>query len=130
MFPTGDSGEGGPDLNDLLQQAQQMQEQLMSTQAQLAEERIDGSAGGGLVTATVTGTGDLVSLDISPEACDPADTETLSDLVVAAIRDATAESQKMAAERLGPLAGLGGEDQGGLGELGGGPGGPGGKLGF
>lgn len=130
MFPTGDSGEGGPDLNNLLQQAQQMQEQLMSTQAQLAEERIDGSAGGGLVTATVTGTGDLVSLDISPEACDPADTETLSDLVVAAIRDATAESQKMAAERLGPLAGLGGEGQGGLGELGGGPGGPGGKLGF
>jgi nucleoid-associated protein EbfC len=130
VFPTGDSGEGGPDLNNLLQQAQQMQEQLMSTQAQLAEERIDGSAGGGLVTATVTGTGDLVSLDISPEACDPADTETLSDLVVAAIRDATAESQKMAAERLGPLAGLSGEDQGGLGELGGGPGGPGGKLGF
>lgn len=130
MFPTGDSGEGGPDLNNLLQQAQQMQEQLMSTQAQLAEERIDGSAGGGLVTATVTGTGDLVSLDISPEACDPADTETLSDLVVAAIRDATAESQKVAAERLGPLAGLGGEGQGGLGELGGGPGGPGGKLGF
>lgn len=126
MFPTGDSGEGGPDLSNLLQQAQQMQEQLMSAQAQLAEERIEGSAGGGLVKATVTGTGDLVSLDISPDACDPADTETLSDLVVAAIRDATAESQKMAAERLGPMAGLGGEDQGGLGELGG----PGGKLGF
>lgn len=133
MFPTGDnpSGEGGPDLGALLQQAQQMQEQLMATQAQLAEEKVDGSAGNGLVRATVTGTGDLLSLDISPEACDPADTETLADLVVAAIRDATAESQKLAAERLGPLAGLAGGDGGpDLGELGGGAGGPGGKLGF
>ncbi|HET7327618.1 MAG TPA: YbaB/EbfC family nucleoid-associated protein [Nocardioidaceae bacterium] len=135
MFPTGDnsSSEGGPDLGALLQQAQQMQEQLMATQAQLAEERVEGSAGNGLIKATVTGTGDLVSLDISPEACDPDDTETLSDLVVAAIHDATAESQKVATERLGPLAGFAGEDAPGLGELGGGPGGaggPGGKLGF
>jgi nucleoid-associated protein EbfC len=130
VFPSGGSDDGGPDLNSLLQQAQQMQEQLMSTQAELAEERIEGSAGGGLVKATVTGTGDLVSLDIAPEACDPSDTDTLSDLVVAAIRDATSESQRVAAERLGPLAGgLGAGETGGLGELGG-PGGPGGKLGF
>lgn len=129
MFPTGDnsSDEGGPDLGALLQQAQQMQEQLMATQAQLAEEKINGSAGNGMVRATVTGTGDLVSLDISPDVCDPADTETLSDLVVAAIRDAVNESQKVAAERLGPLAGFGGEGAPDLGELGGGPGG---KPGF
>lgn len=135
MFPTGDnsSSEGGPDLGALLQQAQQMQEQLMATQAQLAEEQVEGSAGSGLVKATVTGTGDLVSLDISPEACDPSDTETLSDLVVAAVRDAVNESQKIAAERLGPLAGFGDEDTQGPGELGGGTGGaggPGGRLGF
>jgi len=129
VFPTGDNSEGGPDLGQLLQQAQQMQEQLVAAQAQLAEERVEGTAGGGLVKATVTGTGDLVSLNISPEVCDPGDTDTLSDLVVAAIRDATAEAQKIASERLGPLAGFG-EGQGGLGDLGGGAGGPGGTLGF
>ena len=123
MFPTGDAADGVPDLSSLLQQAQQMQERLLATQAELAESRVEGSAGGGLVKATVTGTGDLVALDIAPEACDPADTETLADLVVAAVRDATTRSHEIAAEQLDPLGGFGGG-------LGGGLGGPGGQLGF
>jgi nucleoid-associated protein EbfC len=102
VFPgSGDS----PDMNQLLQQAQQMQEQLMEAQQRLAETQVEGSAGGGLVTAKVTGTGDLLSLDIKPEACDPADTETLADLVVAAVQNATQTAQEMAAQQLGPLAG-------------------------
>ena len=102
-------GAEGFDFQGLLEQAQQMQQQLQSAQGELAAERVRGSSGGGLVTATVTGTGDLVSLEISPEAVDPTDTETLADLVVAAVRDATESAQQRAADRLGPLAqGLGG----------------------
>jgi DNA-binding protein YbaB len=67
--------------------------------------QIEGSAGGDLVTATVTGSGELVGLVIKPEAVDPTDTETLADLVVAAVRDATNKAQAVAASKLGPLAG-------------------------
>lgn len=112
MFP------GGMDLQQILQQAQQMQQQLASAQEELAAERVQGSAGGGLVTATVSGTGELVSLDISPEAVAPDDTETLADLIVAAVRDASDAAKKLAADRLGPLAQ-------GMGALGGGLGLPG-----
>jgi hypothetical protein len=94
----------------LLEQAAQMQQDLMTAQEELAGARVEGSAGGGLVTATVDGTGELVGLTIAPEAADPADTETLADLVVAAVRDATTRAQRSAAERLGTLTqGLGGD---------------------
>jgi DNA-binding YbaB/EbfC family protein len=106
VFPPGPEGL---DVQQLLQQAQRMQEQLMSAQQNLAETQVTGTSGGGLVTATVTGTGELVSLEIAPSAVDPADIETLCDLVVAAVRDATAQAQRLAAERMGPLGqGLGG----------------------
>jgi DNA-binding YbaB/EbfC family protein len=86
-----------------------MQEQLMSAQQNLAETEITGTAGGGLVTATVTGAGELVSLDIAPSVVDPTDVETLCDLVVAAVRDAHAQAQRLAADQMGPLGqGLGG----------------------
>ncbi len=100
MFP-----EGEQDMQQLLAQAQQMQEQLMRAQEELADSLVEGSASGGLVTATVTGTGDLVGLSIEPEVCDPDDTETLADLVLAAVRDAAGNASEMAAQRLGPLAG-------------------------
>jgi nucleoid-associated protein EbfC len=99
VFPPGSEGI---DVQQLLQQAQQMQEQLMSAQQNLADAEVTGNAGGGLVTATVTGAGELVSLDIDPSVVDPEDVETLSDLVVAAVRDANAQAQKMAAEQMGP----------------------------
>jgi len=107
----GDGQGGMPDMSQLLAQAQQMQEQLVAAKDQLAEERITGTAANGLVSATVSGTGDLVSVDIKPEAVDPADTETLGDMVVAAVRDAADKANELAGERLGPLAGLG--DEGG-----------------
>lgn len=96
-------------MSGLLAQAQAMQQQFLATQQELAEARIEGSSGGGLVTATITGAGELVDLVIKPEAVDPEDTETLADLVIAAVRDATGKSQALAASKLGPLAGgLGG----------------------
>jgi hypothetical protein len=106
VFPPGPEGL---DVQQLLQQAQRMQEQLMSAQQNLAETEITGTAGGGLVTATVTGSGELVSVDIAPSVVDPTDVETLSDLVVAAVRDAHAQAQRLAADQMGPLGqGLGG----------------------
>ena len=102
-------GGGTPDLNAIMQQAQALQQQMADAQAQLAEQRVTGTAGGGLVTATATGDGELVSLEIKPEAVDPSDVESLQDLVVAAVRDANRAASELAQQTLGPLAqGLGG----------------------
>ena len=107
MFDGG--GAGGFDMSNLLAQAQAMQSQLMEAQADLEGQEIEGSAGGGLVTALVSGTGELLSLDIKKEAVDPDDTETLADLIVAAVRDDSENAKQAAAAAMGPLAGgLGG----------------------
>jgi DNA-binding YbaB/EbfC family protein len=108
MFPGGQ-----PDMAQLLKQAQQMQQQLVAAQQELAHAEVTGSAGGGLVTATMSGDGELTALSIAPAAVDADDLETLQDLVVAAVRDAKRAADELAADRMGPLAGgLGG---GGLG---------------
>lgn len=100
---------GGVDMQQLLQQAQKMQQDLAAAQQELAETTVEGTAGGGLVRATVTGSGELTGLEIDPKAVDPEDTETLADLVIAAVRDANNAAQEMAQSKLGPLAqGLGG----------------------
>jgi DNA-binding YbaB/EbfC family protein len=92
-----------------------MQQQLMSAQQELAEAEVTGSAGGGLVTAVVSGGGELKSLTIDPKVVDPDDVETLADLIVAAVRDANTKAQGLAAAKMGPLAGGLGGDLGGLG---------------
>jgi len=121
--------EGMPDMATLLAQAQQMQEQILAAQAELGRVQVQGSAGGGLVTATVTANGELVALDISPEAVDPTETEMLADLVVAAVRDAHRAAAEVTAQTMGPFAAGMGLGEGimadlGLGEYrpGGGPG--------
>ena len=98
MIPEGD-------MSGLLAQAQAMQQQLFTAQQELAEARVEGTAGGDLVTATVSGAGELVGLVIKPEAVDAEDTETLADLVLAAVRDANTQAQALTASKLGPLAG-------------------------
>ena len=107
-------GEGGFDLNSLLQQAQQMQEQMVSAQQELAGTTVDGTVGDGLVTVTVNGTGELVGVKIRKDSFDPAEPEDLEDLIVAAFRDAKGKAETLAAQKLGPLAGglpgLGGDD--------------------
>jgi len=106
----GGTGGGGLDMGALLEQAQQMQQQLMNAQAELAATEVTGDSGG--VTVTVNGTGELVGVGFTPGGFDANDTESLSDLgdlVVAAYRDAKSKSDALAAEKLGPLAGgLGG----------------------
>ncbi|MFJ5227566.1 YbaB/EbfC family nucleoid-associated protein [Streptomyces sp. NPDC088400] len=102
-------GGGQPNMQDLLQQAQKMQQDLARAQEELAETSVEGLAGGGLVKATVNGSGDLLALSIDPKAVDPEDTETLADLVVAAVHAANQNAQQLQQEKLGPLAqGLGG----------------------
>ena len=97
----------GFDLQGLLAQAQAMQDQLERAQSELAEMSVTGSSGGGLVQATVTGTGELTGLVIAPDACDPADTETLADLILAAVRDANAKAMDVARATMPPLPELG-----------------------
>ncbi len=108
-YPRGMFPGGQPDMSQLLKQAQQMQQQLAAAQEQLAAAEVTGSAGGGLVTATMTGQGELTAVTISPDAVDADDLETLQDLVVAAVRDASRQVDELTASRMGPLAGgLGG----------------------
>jgi nucleoid-associated protein EbfC len=120
MFPEGTPDMPAlPDMQSLFAQAAQMQEQLLQTQQQLADARVQGTAGGGAVTATMSGTGDLIGLVIDPDVCDPAEAEMLADLVVAAVHDASANAQRLASEQIPGFGGAFGE---------GGP--PTGQLGF
>jgi nucleoid-associated protein EbfC len=106
------------DMQQLLAAAQEMQSQLMNAQQELAEATVEGTAGGGLVKVIVSGQGELMDLTISPEAIDPVDpaetAQTIADLVLAAIRDASRAAGDLQQEAMGPLAsGLGGGGGGG-----------------
>ena len=102
-------------MQQLMKQAQKMQRDLAAAQAELADTQIEGSAGGGLVKATVSGNGELLSVTIDPTVVDPEDVETLQDLVITAVRNATSEAGELAAEKMGPLTGGIGGGLGGLG---------------
>ena len=100
---------GQLDMQQLLAAAQQMQSQLMSAQQELADAEVEGTAGGGLVTAVVNGQGELVDLTIAAAAIDPAEPEesaqTIADLVLAAVRDAYRGVGDLQQEKMGPFAG-------------------------
>ena len=100
--------EGGFDLQAMLEQAQQMQTQLVAAQDELAATTVEGSSGG--VSVTLTGTGELSAVNVSPGSFEGNDADSLADLgdlVVAAYRDAKARVDALASEALGPLAGGG-----------------------
>ena len=84
----------------LLEQVQKVQQNLIKTQEELANERVEASAGGGMVTAVATGTGEIVEIRIAPEAVDPNDVELLQDTVLAAVREAIAKAKEHQAERM------------------------------
>jgi DNA-binding YbaB/EbfC family protein len=95
-------------MQQLLKQAQKMQQKMAEAQEELDSAEVEGTAGGGLVKAKVTGTGELLALTIDPKVVDPDDVETLSDLVVAAVRAASAEAKQLAERTMGPVtSGLG-----------------------
>jgi DNA-binding YbaB/EbfC family protein len=95
----------GGDMSQLLAQAQQMQQKLLEAQQQLANSEVHGQAGGGLVKVVVKGSGEVVGVAIDPKVVDPNDIETLQDLIVGAMGDASKQVTRMAQERLGALAG-------------------------
>jgi DNA-binding YbaB/EbfC family protein len=105
-----DADEGtGFDFGNLLAQAQNMQQQLLEAQAAIAEQVVEGQAGGGVVRVRVTGGFDFHDVTIDPAAVDPSDVEMLQDLVLAAIHDAVAKVNDLNAEAMGGFGGaLGG----------------------
>ena len=128
-----------PNLGALLQQAQKMQQEMMEAQEKLKDERVEATAGGGMVKVVMTGDLELKALTIDPDAVDPEDVEMLQDLVMAAINEALRQAMELQSK----LSGAGGMDpaaaleqlggMGGLGGLlggGGAPGGPGGPGGM
>jgi DNA-binding YbaB/EbfC family protein len=100
------------DMRRLMQQAQKMQQELASAQAELAEQEFEGSAGGGVVKATVRGSGEVVRVDIDPSVIDPEDAEMLGDLVTAAVNAALGTVSDAAQNQIGDVTG--GLDLGGL----------------
>ena len=101
------------DMNKMLQQVQEMQAQMEKVQEELANETVEASAGGGMVTVTATGALEIKEIKISPEAIDPEDPEMLADMVLAAVNEALRSAQSLAQSKLGGATGLG--DLGSLG---------------
>lgn len=96
----GPKGQAG-----MMQQLQKLQEQIESTQAQLADETVTATVGGGVVKVTMTGNQQCREVEIDPALLEDADVEMLQDLILSAVNAALDQSREMAAERLGPLAG-------------------------
>jgi DNA-binding YbaB/EbfC family protein len=92
-------------MANLQRMAQQMQQNLLRVQDELATTIVDGSAGGGVVKAQVTGKQELVSVTIDPSAVDPADVEMLQDLVVAAVNDALRAARQVSEEKMAAVTG-------------------------
>lgn len=96
---------GQPNLQQMMKQAQKMQQQIAVAQAELADAELTGTAGGGLVTVTVSGAGEVKAVKIDPKAVDPEDVETLEDLVLAAIHNASEAARQLTEEKMGPVTG-------------------------
>jgi DNA-binding YbaB/EbfC family protein len=105
-----------PNMQQMMQQVQKMQQDMELAQEQLKHETVEASAGGGMVTVTVSGDLEIKAVKIDPAAVDPEDVEMLSDLVLAAVNEALRAAQELAAKKLG--ATTGGLDLGSLGGLG------------
>ena len=103
---------GGMNMN-MIKQAQKMQQDMMKMQQELEEKTYEASAGGGVVTASVSGKRELKSLTIDPDAVDPDDVEMLEDLIMAAINDGYKKADEVYKEKMGPLGG----GMGGMGGL-------------
>jgi DNA-binding YbaB/EbfC family protein len=92
-------------MQALLKQAQAMQAQMAEAQEQLASTELTGTAGGGLVTVTVSGTGEVLGVKIDAKAVDPVDVETLEDLLLAAIRDGQTRASELGEAAMSPVSG-------------------------
>jgi len=107
-----------PNMNQMMRQVQQMQADMAKAQEELKNESVEASAGGGMVTVTVSGELAILDLKIDPEAVDPEDVELLQDMVQAAVNEALRSAQELAASKMGGVTGGLGGPGGGLGGLG------------
>ncbi len=107
-----------PNMQQMLKQVQKMQAEMVAAQEQLKDEVVEASAGGGMVTVTVSGDLEVKSIAIDPEAVDPEDVELLQDMVLAAVNEGLRAAQEMASRKLGGITGGLGGPGGGLGGLG------------
>lgn len=102
----------GPSMNEMLKQAQKMQEDMQAKQVELEGKEYEVSAGGGVVKVKINGKREILSMDIAEEIVDPDDIETLSDIIVAAVNEAikkvTSINDEEMAKISGPLGGMGG----------------------
>ena len=96
---------GGANMQQLMRQAQKMQEQMTQAQEQLDEQEYEASAGGGVVTCRVNGKREVLELTIKPEAVDPDDVEMLQDLVTAALNEALTQASSVREERMAEVTG-------------------------
>ena len=97
--------KGGKVPEGMLRQLQQLQQQLLEAQAQLAEESVTGDSGGGAVKITITGDQRCTAVEVDPELLKDADAEMLQDLIQTAFNNALEASRELAQQRLGPLSG-------------------------
>ena len=95
----------GPSMNDMLKQAQKMQEDMASLQAELEEREYDISAGGGAVSLKINGKKEIVELNIAPEIVDPDDVETLADIIIAAVNEGISKVEKVSETEMGKITG-------------------------
>jgi DNA-binding YbaB/EbfC family protein len=92
-------------LNEILKQAQQLQKQMDQLQEELAEKRVEGNAGGGMVTVVVNGKQELIDVKIDPEVVNPDDVEILEDLIVAAVNQAREKASEIAKQEMSKMTG-------------------------
>ena len=92
-------------IGNIMKQAQQMQRRMAEMQEELSKKQVEASAGGGMVTAVVSGKQQLLGLKIDPAAVDPEDVEMLQDLITAAVNEAIKQSQQMAQEEMAKVTG-------------------------
>jgi len=106
----------GMDMDKLLQQVGQMQSEMQKAQEELANETVQATAGGGMVTVVANGAGEIKEIKIDPKAIDPDDPEMLEDMVLAAVNEAVRSAHGLMESKIGGLAGgLGGLGLPGLG---------------
>lgn len=98
---------GGGNMQQLMKQAQAMQQQMAKAQEEVESAEFEGSAGGEMVKVTINGNKDLKGIKINPQVCDPQDTEMLEDLIVAAFNDASAKAEQFKEEKMGMFGALG-----------------------
>lgn len=106
-----------PNLNQLAKMAQKMQADMAAAQEALANEIVEASAGGGMVTVKITGDLQVKEIAIDPDAVDPEDVDMLQDMILAAVNQAVTQAQELAATRMGAVTGGMGGGAGGLGGL-------------